>query len=143
MLNHWPLMLLAVAFFILLIGEYRQYLPYKKLGLILLILAAVIALPVQFSGEGAEHVLEEMGVAEHDMIERHESVGFFSAVLAYILGVLAFISLLMLHNIHAFFGYLRRLILVLAGAGMILMAIAAHTGGEIRHPEIRFSQPAG
>lgn len=135
-------MLLAVAFFILLIGEYRQYLPYKKLGLVLLILAALVTLPVQFSGEGAEHVLEAWGVDEHDLVERHESVAFFSAVLTYIIGVLAFVSLLMLHNIHAFFGYLRRLILVMAGAGLILMAIAAHTGGEIRHPEIRLSQPS-
>jgi len=141
MFNHWPLILIAVGFFVLLIGDRKLLMPYKTLGLTLLVLAALFTIPTQFSGEGAEHILEEIGAgSEHDLIEKHETLGFFSAMLAYALGILSFISLIMVHNTHVFFGRLRKFIVLLAGVGIILMAITAHSGGEIRHTEIRINQ---
>ena len=126
----------------MLIGDRKLNMAYKSLGLILLVIAALVTVPTQFSGEGAEHILKEIGAAENALVEKHETLGFFSAMLAYALGILSFISLIMIHNTHAFFGHLRKLIILFAGAGILLMAITAHSGGEIRHTEIRFSQPA-
>lgn len=137
--NHWPLILIFVGFFVLLIGERNSNMSYKKLGLFLLISAALFAIPTQFSGEGAAHILSEQNLAESNRIEKHESLGFWSAILAYGIGVIAFISLIMIHNLHSFFTNLRRLTLVLAAGAIVLIAIAAHTGGEIRHTEIRIN----
>ena len=135
--NHWPLILIVVAFFVLLIGEFKSNMAYKQLGLVLFILAALFTIPTQFSGEGAEHILMENNLASHDYIERHESLGFWSAMLAYGLGVFSFISLIMVHNLHTVFSSIRKLILVVAAGAIVLISLAAHSGGEIRHTEIR------
>jgi uncharacterized membrane protein len=135
--NHWPFFLIVVAFFILLVGEIRNNMTFKQLGLLFLILAALFAIPTQFSGGGAEQILMDQNLADHDRIEKHESLGFWSAMLAYGLGIFSFISLLMVFNIHPFFSYLRKLIILVSGGAIILFAIAAHSGGEIRHTEIR------
>ncbi|MCP4120779.1 MAG: hypothetical protein GY751_03415 [Bacteroidetes bacterium] len=140
MFNHWPLVLITVAFFILLIGDLKLLMPYKSLGLTLLVIAALVTIPTQFSGEGAEHILKDIGAAEHTIIEKHETLGFFSSILTYALGILSFISLIMIHNTHAFFGHMRKFIVLLAGVGILLMAITAHSGGEVRHTEIRTDQ---
>lgn len=140
MFNHWPLILISVAFFILLIGELRMNTTYKSLGLTIFVIAALLTIPSHFSGGGAEIVIEEIGVVDdvtHELIEKHATLGFFSAMLAYGLGIFSFISLIMLASTHAFYGGLRKLILIAAAGGMILMALTAHSGGEIRHTEIR------
>lgn len=141
MFNHLPLFLIAAGFFILLYGEWKLKLPFKNLGLILLVLAALSAVPTQLSGEGAEELVEQAGVVDgitDGLIEKHETLGFFSAILAYVLGVLSLISLMMLHNTHGVFSAIRKIIILGAGGGMILLALTAHSGGEIRHTEIRF-----
>jgi hypothetical protein len=146
MFNHWPLILITVGFFILLIGEMKLNTSYKQLGLTIFVIAALLAIPSQFSGEGAEHILEDIGAldaATHTQVEKHATLGFFSAMLAYALGILSFISLIVLHSSHAFFSYIRKLIIVGAAAGIVLMALTAHSGGEIRHPEIRMNMDAG
>ncbi len=134
--NHWPLILIVVGFFVLLYGEISVNMSYKKLGLLLLVLAALFCIPSQFSGEGAEHILMERDLANHDTIEKHEGLGFWAAILSYGIGILAFISLIMINNVHSFFGGLRKSTLLLAAGAIILLAIASHTGGEIRHTEI-------
>lgn len=138
--NHWPLILIVIAFFILLIGEWKSNMSYKQLGLVLFILAALFTIPTQFSGEGAEHILMEQELASHDIIEKHEGLGFWSAMLAYGLGIFSFISLIMIYNLHSIFGFIRKLILLVALGTIVLISFAAHTGGEIRHTEIRSSQ---
>ncbi len=135
--NHWSFILIVLAFFILLVGEFRNNMTFKQLGLLFLILAALFAIPTQLSGGSAEQMLMDQNLAEHDYIEKHESLGFWSAMLSYGLGVFSFVSLLMVFNIHPFFSFLRKLIVVVSGGAIILLAITAHSGGEIRHTEIR------
>ena len=139
------MILIAVAFSILLYGEVKHHLSFQKLGLLILIVAALFTIPTHFSGEGAELVLKDIGVMDHDLHElvaHHETLGFFSAMLAYGLGIFSLISLFMIYNTHAFFSSLRKLIILCAAGGMILLSITAHSGGEIRHPETSFSTPS-
>jgi hypothetical protein len=135
--NHWSFILIVLAFFILLMGEWRNNATFKQIGLAFFILAALFAIPTQLSGGGAEQILKDLQLAEHEIIEKHESLGFWSAMLAYGLGIFSFISWIMVFNIHPFFSYLRKLIILVAGGAIILFAITAHSGGEIRHTEIR------
>ncbi len=135
--NHWPLVLLFIGFCVLLAGEWKLNISYKELGLDLLIAAAIFTVPTLMSGEGAEHILMELNLADHDVIEKHEGFGFWTAMLVYLIGILSFISLIMIHNMHALFGGIRKLILILSVAAFILMGITSHLGAEIRHSEIK------
>lgn len=140
--NHFPIVLTIVGLLILVYSEWKHHLSYKKLGLIIFVMAAILTIPVQFSGEGAEHILESMNAVDnHDLIERHESTGFWSAMLLYLIGILSFISLIMINNVHSIFSHLRKLIIVLGAVGIVMILIAAHQGGEIRHLEIRGTLP--
>ena len=135
--NHWPLILLFVGFWVLLIGEWKYNMSFKQLGLVLMVAAAIFTIPSLLSGEGAEHLLMDLELADHDVIEKHEGYGFWTAMLVYAIGIFSFISLIMIHNMHAIFSGLRKLILLLALTGFVFMAITAHTGGDIRHTEIK------
>lgn len=137
--NHWPLVLVVIGFFVLFYGEWKSEMSYKNLGLLLLIFAALFTIPTQLTGEGAEHILMDQNIAEHSRVEKHEALGFWTAILTYGIGVLAFVSLLMIHNVHSFFTYLRQFVLILAAGAIVLIAITAHVGGEIRHTEIRLN----
>ncbi len=139
--NHWPLVLLAVGFSVLFIGNRRLFVPYQQLGLTILVIAALLTIPVQFSGGGAKELLLAEGLAGQEMIERHAGFGFWTAMLVYAIGILSFVCLITIHNSHVLYGRLRTFVLVLSAAAFVLIALAAHTGGEIMHPEIRNSLP--
>ena len=137
MFNHWPLILIAVAFFLLLFGERGQNLTLKQWGLWLFVIAALFTIPSQFSGEGAELIIEGLRDVDHELVEKHETLGFFSSMLAYGLGILSFISIIMIHSTNSIYGAIRKLIIVGAAIGFVLMMLTAHSGGAISHPEIR------
>lgn len=135
--NHWPLILLAVAFVILLVGERKDNITYKSLGLILIAVAAGFTILSQFTGGGAMEYLEANELADKYYMQEHAGFGFWTAMFVYVMGVLALLALYMLHNIHSFYTLLRRFLILAALIGFILMGITAHTGGEIRRPELQ------
>lgn len=98
--------------------------------------AGLFALPVYFSGEGTEEVVERMPGVSEAIIEQHEHL---AAVALGVIAATAFIALigLFLHNRQQWLRAFKVLSLLLAMGAAGLMGATAHLGGQIRHTEIR------
>lgn len=139
-LNHVPLFLSVIGGGILIFGMIKKNESFKTLSLYLLVAAALFALPVFFTGEGTEELVEKLPGVQEAAIEKHEDMA--KAALAVIIagGVIALAGLFFQRNRTA--GriiFIAALILSLASFGV--MAQTAHLGGLIRHnSELNSSQ---
>jgi hypothetical protein len=103
---------------------------------------ALLTLPVYFTGEGTEELVEELPGVSEGIIEQHEDMAKISLVIILITGVAALVSLFVQRNKSIG----RAVIIVtavLSLASFGVMAQTAHLGGQIRHSEIRSSNTAG
>lgn len=136
LLNHVPILGAVTAAGLLTLALFFRRQVLTKASLWVLGVAGVVAVPVYLSGEEAEDIVEELGVA-HAVIEAHEEAALL-AVLG--LGALALVALGTLW----WLGHRREAprwitgtmwVLALVGAG--LAGWTAYLGGQIRHTEIR------
>jgi uncharacterized membrane protein len=102
----------------------------------IIIIAGVAALPVFFSGEGAEEAVEHLPGVSEDLIERHEDVAKLAIISIAAAGLLALTALLSFRRFWLT-RILKVVVLLLAITSGALMAQTAHLGGQIRHSEIR------
>ena len=137
-LNHLPVFAALFALAALAFAAVSGRVAAQRLGLGLVAFAAVSALPVFFSGEGAEEIVEHRPGVSEARIERHEEAAEAALYVLLAAGGLAAAGLLV--------GRIRpaapartvtglALLLTLVAAGMMLQV--AHLGGQIRHDEIR------
>lgn len=135
-LNHFPVVGAAAAAGLLTLAVLMRRDVLARAGLWALVVSAAVAVPVYLSGNAAEDVVEELGVAEA-VIEAHEEAALLALVALLVLGAVA-ASALWLYRRRA--EVPRKLVVGLwvlsLGAGL-LVARAANRGGEIRHTEIR------
>lgn len=135
-LNHFPVVGAAAAAGLLTLAVLMRRDVLARAGLWALVVSAAVAVPVFLSGNAAEDVVEELGVAEA-VIEAHEEAALLALVALLVLGAVG-ASALWLYRRRA--EVPRKLVVGLwvlsLGAGL-LVARAANRGGEIRHTEIR------
>jgi uncharacterized membrane protein len=137
MLNHVPV--LGSIFALLLLGAalVRKSIELQKVGLVVLVLVAVAALPVYFTGEPAEEVVEHYPGVSEAMIEQHQDAAKLATVGIEVVGLIALSGLWFSRRSRAnprpF--VTASLILGLVVAGLMLWV--ANLGGQIHHPEIR------
>jgi uncharacterized membrane protein len=135
-LNHFPVVGAAAAAGLLTLAALMRRDVLARAGLWALVVSAAVAVPVYLSGEGAEDVVEELGVAEA-VIEAHEEAALLALVALLVLGAVSASALWLYRRRRA---VPRKLVVGLwvlsLGAGL-LVARAANRGGEIRHTEIR------
>lgn len=135
-LNHFPVVGATAAAGLLTLAVLMRRDVLARAGLWALVVSAAAGVPVYLSGEGAEDVVEELGVADA-VIEAHEEAALLALVALLVLGAVA-ASALWLYRRRA--EVPRKLVIGLwvlsLGAGL-LVARAANRGGEIRHTEIR------
>ncbi|HXE73616.1 MAG TPA: hypothetical protein VNO81_13225 [Candidatus Nitrosotenuis sp.] len=141
LLNHVPLLGLVFGILLLAGGALRRSEELKKAGLVFLCLAALVAVPVNFSGEAAEEGVERLPGVEESYIERHEEAAKGALAAVVVVGVAAAVALVFFRGGRPVPGWLVGALLLLALAAGGLMARAANLGGQIRHTEIR--QPGG
>jgi uncharacterized membrane protein len=136
-LNHLPMGLALVGVPLLGIALWRRSSELKAVGSLLLILAAVAAVPTFLSGEPAEEIVEHLPGVSKDVIHGHEESGeialIWSGVLgALVLGAMCFERFKRPLPSSVWWG------LVLMGAVCLgIFVRTAHLGGLIRHEEIR------
>ena len=94
MTNHLPLILPIIGVLVLIIALIIQSNVSRRIGYFLIALGGLYTIPAFFSGEGAEHIVEELG-RSHDLIHEHEEIAETFAYLSYLLSVLALIALYM------------------------------------------------
>lgn len=140
-LNHFPIAGAFFALAFLVWGLLSKKHEIKLVAVSLLIVSAVAALPVYFSGEGAEEVVEHKPLVTEDVIKPHEEAAEAALIVYEISALLAIAWIAMKKkNMSAEKGVYYSLIGLMAITS-ILIANTAHLGGQIRHDELRKGQP--
>lgn len=135
-LTHLPVVLALAGMIMLLVALVGKKTHLTTTAFYILLFAGLFALPVFFSGEGAEEMVEEMPGVSGSIIERHEDSAKLSlfAILATAVVALAGI----IKPLRLRLGKLiMSLNLALAIVSSGLLVNTAHLGGQIRHTEIR------
>jgi NADH:ubiquinone oxidoreductase subunit 4 (subunit M) len=137
MMNHVPVMGVLFAILIALIGGIARSKIAVRVGLIMLVLSGLIAVPVYLTGESAEELVEGLPGVSEALIDRHESAAGISLALVGVSGAFALLTLLFSGSSRqllpgAFF-VMTMLLALLGGASVIN---TANLGGQIRHTEI-------
>src|SRR5687767_13487030 len=135
-LTHVPVILSLVGLVMLIVALLMKNTTLTKTSYSIIIIAGVAALPVFFSGEGAEEAVEHLPGVPEDLIERHEDVAKLAIISIAAAGLLALTALLSFRRFWLT-RILKVVVLLLAITSGALMAQTAHLGGQIRHSEIR------
>ncbi len=139
LINHIPVFGTLFGFLALLIGLIIHSDGAKKVGLIFLIIAGITSIAANNTGEEAEEIVEHMGLEAdiHDYIHEHEELAEGAMKVSLVTGVIALLALYMLFKKKSPAKLLIYISLAGSLGGSIYMAYVSHTGGEIRHTEIR------
>jgi hypothetical protein len=137
-LNHVPV--LGTVFGLALFGYAvaRRDEGLKRIGLGVFAIVALLALPVFFTGEPAEGIVENAPGISEPLIEAHEGAALFALIGVELLGAVALAGLFATRRGRGPLSaaITRATVLVsLIAAG--LMARTANLGGKIHHTEIR------
>jgi uncharacterized membrane protein len=137
-LNHFPVIGSAIAIFVLILGILKKSDDIKKTGAMIILLTSLITIPVYFSGEDAQAMIEgNFDDVDEEFIEPHEDFAFYSFIAMDIAGLLALASLLRFRNQNSFPNSVTYTLLILLIIVNGMMAYTANLGGKIHHPEIR------
>lgn len=134
-LTHAPIILSIAGFVILLVSFFTKNLVVRKTALYIILFAGIISIPVYFSGEGTEELIEDLPGISHDRIEEHEELAKFAFIAMLATGISALLGLLLFNKKSE--KAISVLTLVLALGTSVIMAQTAHLGGQISHSEIR------
>lgn len=135
-LTHVPVVLSLIGLVILIISFFRKSNTLTKTALWILLAAGVFTLPVYFTGEGTEEVVEGLPGVSEVVIEKHEDFAKATLVLVSASGLLALAGLVA-YSFGRAVTSIKVLTLLLAFVSAGAMAQTAHLGGQIRHSEIR------
>ncbi len=135
-LNHFPIIGTLFGTVLLGVGILGKNKSLLNAGLIILFLMALVTIPVYLSGEGAEGVVEELGI-DHNVIHEHEEAAELAVWFMDGLGLIALVSFFFTRNtIHGPGRLLSIITFVLGIVVLGLMSRVGSSGGEIRHSEI-------
>ena len=138
-LNHFPIAGMIISFMILLWGLFSKIDHIKTVGITIMLLSSVLGFVVAQTGDGAEEIVEHKPLVTEQYIHEHEQAADIAMVvfdISAFLGVVWFILRWRKNNQAEKVFYL---IIVSVFSSSILIADAAHKGGQIRHDEIRIN----
>lgn len=135
-LTHVPVILSFIGLVILIIGLLRKNETVTKTSFYILLAAGIFTLPVYFTGEGTEEIVENLPGVTESIISKHEDVANFTLIIISLTALMALAGILLYTRKGV--GKLARIsVLVLSFISAGAMAQTAHLGGSIRHTEIR------
>ena len=129
-LNNFPPVVNLVAVAILFVGVIRHSVPLTRAGLVLLLCSLVLVVPVYYSGEGAEEIVEDMQGINKIAIHPHEEAGEAAFIVLIVQGVAALAALIMINR-----RWLTIVALVISLVATTAVLRTAFLGGKIHHPE--------
>ncbi|WP_426491590.1 hypothetical protein [Hymenobacter sp. 102] len=132
-LNHTPILGSLFGLLVLAAGVIRKNSTTSRVGLYALLGAALLAIPTQLTGEGAEEVAERLPGVTRQLIHAHEEAAELAFWALELTGALALLATLPTSRARLF----TLAALVGAAVSFGLMARAGNLGGQIRHTEIR------
>ena len=139
MINHAPLFGVFFGAVILLVSMWFQQSFGKKIGLWILVWAALMTVPVYFSGMDAMSEVGSSSQVSGDVMMQHKAFALWSMILTSILGLLALFPALE-KNESKKGRRITWVVLALCALAFVLIGYTAHLGGVIRRPELRGEQ---
>lgn len=133
--NHIPVLGTLFGLLLLAWGVVRRNEVIQRAALATFVVAAVVAVPVFFTGEPSEEAVEHLAGTAEQAIEVHEDAAVLALISVELLGVVAAFSLMWRRAGMSRFVTRAALVLSVVTAG--LMARTANLGGKIRHAELR------
>ena len=135
--NHFPIIGTIFGIGILITGIFLKNNSIKNTAYILFIVAAIFGAFSMGTGEGAEEMVEDFPNIGKAIIHEHEELAEKFALVLYVTGVFALISLIASvkkFRLSKIFSFITLALALISG----IMSINVGTsGGEIRHTEIR------
>jgi hypothetical protein len=136
MINHVPVIGLAVPIAFLLIDRVRKNRKLEWLSLQMFVVFALLTIPVYLTGSPASHKMREVPGISLEIIHRHSNAADFAFWTLEGLGALSLWTLYKFRSSAAVPPRLTAALLALALTALGLMIWTANLGGKIRHPEI-------
>lgn len=137
LVNHVPIVGAFIGFLLVFYASVvKKNISNIKAGLVIMVLSCLMILPVYFSGEGAEEVVEHLHGVSHEVIEEHEELAELGLFISLFVGLLSAIALVAIQKRHDKASLWTNVTLFGGVVLMGLFILIGHTGGEIRHPEI-------
>ncbi|MGV3526958.1 MAG: hypothetical protein ACO1RX_22265 [Candidatus Sericytochromatia bacterium] len=135
LMNHLPVFGALGGTLLLCWGLLRKQQEVMQVGLGVLCIAALLALPAYFSGENAEKAVEHLVGVSESLIENHEELARVATILMELVGLSALLSLWKGLQKWRNGMVVGTLVLALLTSGTLIWT--AHLGGLIRHSELR------
>jgi len=134
--NHFPIIGLFFGIGILAFGIIKKQTILINTAYVIFIFCMIMAKVTMMTGEGAEEIVEELGIS-HDIIHEHEELAETFMKVLYVIGILSILGLVANFKKHAKASIVSYVVLVLAIGAAVLSKSVGTSGGEIRHTEIR------
>ena len=134
--NHFPIIGLFFGIGILAFGIIKKQTILVNTAYVIFIFCMIMAKATMMTGEGAEEIVEELGIS-HDIIHEHEELAETFMKVLYGLGILSILGLVVNLKKHSKSAIVSYVVLVLAISSAVLSKSVGTSGGEIRHTEIR------
>jgi uncharacterized membrane protein len=135
--NHFPIIGTFFGIGILITGIFLNNSSIKNTAYILFIIAAIFGALSMGTGEGAEEIVEDFPNIGKAIIHEHEELAEKFALVLYVTGVFALISLVAAIKKFRLAKVFSIITLILALISGIVSINVGTSGGEIRHTEIR------
>jgi hypothetical protein len=137
LLNHFPVIAAPIALAILALGLVRKNREFVKIGLGVIVAAALMTVPTFLTGEAAAEVVGSIPGVSSELIERHADVAEQAFGVIGLAGIAALASLIVGARRGTIPRWLMLTTVALTLAACGWLAVTANFGGEIRHTEIR------
>jgi len=134
--THLPVILSFVGLAIMVVSTFLKNTVLAKTSMWILLVAGLAAIPVFFTGEGAEEVVEDMQDVSKSIIGKHENIAKLGMVVLEVTAILALLGLLF-YKKDNFRKIMVPILLVFTFGTTAIMTRIAQLGGEIRHSETR------
>ncbi|MBI2968278.1 MAG: hypothetical protein HYY40_10775 [Bacteroidetes bacterium] len=137
LLNHFPITGTLIGFGILSYGLFSKSQQVKLLGIFIIVITALIAVPVFLTGEPAEESVEDIAGISKSIIETHEEAAELAFWLMEVTGLIALISVFFHYRKSGYMKHSVVATLLFSAVTFGAMARTGYLGGQIRHSEIR------
>jgi uncharacterized membrane protein len=135
-LTHVPVILSFIGLVILIVSFFKKNETLTKTAFYIFLAAGLFTIPVYFTGESAEEIVEHLPGVSENIIEEHEEIAGITLVIISISGLVSFAGLV-LSRFPGLAKAIKLTALLFALGSAAAMAQTAHLGGQIRHSEIR------
>lgn len=136
-LNHFPIAGMLFAMPILLVAWWRKSDVLGQIGMLIVVLAGLITIPVFLTGEPTEEMIEHLPCISEKLIEVHEEMAEKAIWVVGAASLTALASLVYALLRKSFPMKAIPPVMILALCSLGVLAWTNNLGGEISHPEIK------